>query len=149
MILTKNDMVELNVFFYKKDFVNVHRPLLSFLKIDDATNVQPVFHIGFERNMGYISSYHVIAGVMVFEVLEGTPLQSLLFMNNSDAKNEYKTSITQLEAMDLYVVQNRNLDPYGDFILSDLKFVSTKMEQSIDKLGRQLVAEFVCSAKKP
>ncbi|MGL4998593.1 MAG: hypothetical protein ACRC5T_06440, partial [Cetobacterium sp.] len=45
--------------------------------------------------------------------------------------------------------QNRNLDPYGDFILSDLKFVSTKMEQSIDKLGRQLVAEFVCSAKKP
>lgn len=150
IILTKNSLTDVNVFFYKNDFINVHRPLISFLKIDDATKIEPVFHIGIDKPMGFLSSYNIVAGIMIFEVLEGTPLQELMFMenNNSTAKT-YKYSITDLPPMDLYVVQKNNKDPYGDFILTDLKFVSTKTEQNIEDPKRQLIAEFVCSSKKP
>ena len=150
IILTKNSLTDVNLFFYKNDFTNVHRPLVSYLKIDDASKIEPVFHIGIDKAMGFLSSYNLVAGVMVFEVLEGTPLQSLMFSeNNNPDVNGYKFSITELDPMDLYVVQKGNLDPYGDFILTDLKFTSTRTEQNIEVPGRKLIAEFICSSKKP
>lgn len=150
IILTKNSLTDVNVFFYRSDFTNVHRPLISFLKIDDATKIEPVFHIGVDKAMGFLNSYNIVAGVMVFEVLEGTPLQELMFIDNSSSIiTDYKYSITDLAPMDLYVIQKGNLDPYGDFILTDLKFTSTKMEQNIEVPGRKLIAEFICTSKKP
>ncbi|MGL5719147.1 hypothetical protein [Cetobacterium sp.] len=149
IILTKNSLTDVNVFFYKSDFTNVHRPLISFLKIDDATKIEPVFHIGIDKAMGFLSSFNIVAGIMVFEVLEGTPLQELMFIeNNNSTANSYRFSITELPPMDLYVIQKNNQDPYGDFILTDLKFTSTKMEQNIEVPGRQLIAEFICTSKK-
>lgn len=149
IILTKNSLTDVNVFFYRNDFTNIHRPLISFLKIDDATKIEPVFHIGIDKAMGFLSSYSIVAGIMVFEVLEGTPLQELIFIENDNTTTDsYKFSITELPPMDLYVIQKQNQDPFGDFILTDLKFTSTKMEQNIEVPGRKLIAEFVCTSKK-
>ena len=79
-VVTKNSLVDLNVFFYKKGMINIHRPMLSMLKIDSSRQTEPFFHIGFKHNMGYSSSNQIISGVMIFEVLEGYPLQSILFI---------------------------------------------------------------------
>lgn len=148
-VLTKNNLVDLNVFFYKKGLTNIHRANISLLKIDSATKTTPIFHIGFKENMGYISGNRVYTGVMVFEVLEGYPLQSLMFVNNSDPYNEYQQTLEDLNAIDFYCIQKKNKDPYGDFVLKNLKFIDTKMTQSTDEFSRKLIATFVCSDKKP
>jgi hypothetical protein len=151
VILTKNNICDLNVFFAKKGMNNITRPNISYLKVDSAAKIQPAFHIGFENNMGFIDSYKINGGIMVFEVLEGYPLQDMLFYKNSvkDNKESYKFRLEDLEPMDFYCIQNQNLDVYGDFILKDLKFISTKMDQGVETLGRKLIAEFVCSEMLP
>ena len=148
-VLTKNNLVDLNVFFYKEGFTNIHRANISLIKIDSATKTTPIFHIGFKNNMGYISGNRVYTGVMVFEVLEGYPLQSIMFANNDNPTNEYQQSLEDLDAIDFYCIQKKNKDPYGDFVLRNLKFIDTKMTQSTEEFSRKLVATFVCSDKIP
>lgn len=151
MILTKNSLTQLDVFFWKNSFSNIHRPNISFLKIDSFSQVRPAFHIGFQENMGYLSSFKTSVGTMVFEVLEGYPLQSLLMYNNEKKGNykNFKYDLTDLEPMDFFCIQEHGDDPYGDFIIKNLKFYATKMEQGINGLGRKLVAQFVCSSVIP
>lgn len=146
-IITKNGLADLNVFFYKPGMTNIHRPMISMLKIDSSKQVEPFFHIGFKQNMGYSSSNQITSGVMVFEVLEGYPLQSLLFTNNDTKGKAYIQSVEELEAMDLYVIQKENKDPYGDFILRNVKFVNTQYNQSVNEFARRIVATFICEGK--
>lgn len=75
------------------------------LKIDSSRQTTPLYHIGFKDNMGYLSSNQIVSGVMVFEVLEGYPLQSLLFINNDKEGTPFQQSLEELEAMDFYVIQ--------------------------------------------
>ena len=147
-IVTKNSLVDLNVFFYKKGMINIHRPMISMLKIDSSNHSEPFFHIGFKHNMGYSSSNHIISGVMIFEVLEGYPLQSILFINNDSPNKPYKQSLEELDSMDLYCVQKRNEDPYGDFVLKNVKFINTQYNQSTSDFSRRLVATFVAESKE-
>jgi hypothetical protein len=148
MIITKNSLTELNVFFYRKDFKNVLRPFISYIKIDNSANIQPAYHIGFKENMGYLTSLTTTGGSMVFEVLEGYPLQSLLFADNAlGGKMKYK--LEDLTPMDFYCMNAQNEDPYGDFILTNLKFISSRMEQGVNSPGRVLVADFVCTSMIP
>jgi hypothetical protein len=157
LILTRNNLCELNVFFYKNSFNNIHRPDISYLQIENHKTAEPAFHIGFSENMGYLDSVAVTAGAMVFEVLEGYPLQSLLFFYNEETRvdsdgrySPLKYRLEDLEPMDFYCIQNQGLDPYGDFILRDVKFTSTKMEQGIENPGgRKLVAQFICKEMRP
>lgn len=147
-IVTKNSLVDLNVFFYKKGMTNIHRPMLSMLKIDSSRQTEPFFHIGFKHNMGYSSSNQIISGVMIFEVLEGYPLQSILFINNDNPNKPYKQTLEELESLDFYCVQKRNEDPYGDFVLKNVKFVNTQYNQSTTDFSRRLVATFVAESKE-
>lgn len=150
LILTKNNLCDLNVFFYKKGYANVHRPFLSMLKIDSVSRTTPIFHIGFDRNMGFSSGYKMYSGVMVFEVLDGYPLQSIMFTNNKTKKiKTMQQTLEDLEVMDFYCLQRKNKDPYGDFILKDVKFIETRMTQSTQDYSRRIVASFVCSSKIP
>lgn len=151
LVLTKNNLVDLNMFFYKKGFTNIHRPFISLLKIDSAMKTNPIFHIGFKDNMGFTSGNRVYSGVMVFEVLEGYPMQSIMFTNNSNPTRvtKYQQSLEDLEMMDFYCIQKKNKDPYGDFILKNVKFIDTKMTQSTQDFARKIVATFVCSDKIP
>jgi hypothetical protein len=101
--------------------------------------------------MGFLKSFTSHVGVMVFEVLEGYPLQSLLVYNN-EQKGIYENfmyDLKDLEPMDFFCVQENGDDPYGDFILKNLKFYATKMEQGVNSPGRKLVAQFVCSGMFP
>lgn len=148
-VLTKNSLVELDVFFYKRGFINIQRPTISLLKIDSSKQAIPLYHIGFKNNMGYLSSNQIISGMMVFEILDGYPLQSLLFINNDKEGTTYQQSIEELEAMDLYVVQKKNQDPYGDFVLKNVKFIDTKMSQSTEEFSRRMIATFVAESKIP
>ena len=147
-VVTKNSLVDLNVFFYKKGMTNIHRPMLSMLKIDSSRQTEPFFHIGFKHNMGYSSSNQIISGVMVFEVLEGYPLQSILFINNDNSNKPYKQTLEELDSLDFYCVQKRNEDPYGDFVLKNVKFVNTQYNQSTTDFSRRLVATFVAESKE-
>lgn len=150
LVLTKNNLVDLNVFFYKKGFTNIHRPFISMLKIDSAMRTNPIFHIGFKENMGFMSGNRIYTGVMVFEVLDGYPLQSIMFTNNSNtAVKQYQQSLEDLDTMDFYCIQKKNKDPYGDFILKNVKFIDTRMTQSTQDFSRKIVASFVCSDKVP
>ncbi|MGL5712419.1 MAG: hypothetical protein ACRCX2_05315 [Paraclostridium sp.] len=151
MVLTKNSLTQLDVFFWKKSFQNIHRPDLSYLKIDSFTEVKQAFHIGFQESMGFLKSFTSHVGVMVFEVLEGYPLQSLLMYNNErkGIREGFLYDIKDLEPMDFFCVQEQGDDPYGDFILKNVKFYSTKMEQGVNSPGRKLVAQFVCSGMIP
>ena len=146
-VITKNGLSDLNVFFYKHGMTNIHRPMISMLKVDSSKHVEPFFHIGFKQNMGYSSSNQITSGVRVFEVLEGYPLQSLLFTNNDTKGKAYIQSVEELEAMDLYVIQKENKDPYGDFILRNVKFVNTQYNQSVTDFSRRIVATFICEGK--
>lgn len=148
-VFTKNSLVELDVFFYKPGFTNIQRPTISLLKIDSSRQTTPLYHIGFKDNMGYLSSNQIISGVMVFEVLEGYPLQSLLFINNDKEGTPFQQSLEELEAMDFYVIQKRNQDPYGDFVLKNVKFIDTKMTQSTEEFSRKIVATYVAESKIP
>ena len=147
-VITKNNFAELNCFFTRTGFDNISRPQISYLKIDSASNIQPIFHIGFKENMGFLDSVKINAGVMIFEVLEGYPLQDLIFKHNAIHK-KYKFRLEDLEPMDFYCIQENNKDVYGDFILKNVKFTSTKMEQSVENFGRRMIAEFVCSEMLP
>lgn len=151
LVLTKNNLVDLNVFFYKKGFTNIHRPFISMLKIDSAMKTSPIFHIGFKDNMGFTSGNRIFSGVMVFEVLEGYPMQSIMFNHNANSGKvtKYQQSLEDLEVMDFYCIQKHNEDPYGDFILKNVKFIDTRMTQSTQDFTRKLVATFVCSDKIP
>ena len=151
LVLTKNNLVDLNVFFYKKGFTNIHRPFISMLKIDSAMKTSPIFHIGFKDNMGFTSGNKIYSGVMVFEVLEGYPMQSLMFTNNSNPNKvvKYQQSLEDLEIMDFYCIQKKNKDPYGDFVLKNVKFIDTRMTQSTQDYARRIIATFVCSDKIP
>lgn len=151
MVLTKNSLVQLDVFFWKNSFQNIHRPDLSYLKIDSFTEVKQAFHIGFQESMGFLKSFTTHVGVMVFEVLEGYPLQSLLVYNNEKKgmREGFLYDIKDLEAMDFFCIQEQGNDPYGDFILKNVKFYSTKMEQGVNSPGRKMVAQFVCSGMVP
>lgn len=152
MVLTKNSLTQLDVFFWKNSFQNIHRPDLSYLKIDSFTEVKQTFHIGFEESMGFLKSFTSHVGVMVFEVLEGYPLQSLLFYNNdkkAGIRQGFLYDIKDLEPMDFFCVQENGDDPYGDFILKNVKFYATKMEQGVNSPGRKMVAQFVCSGMVP
>lgn len=148
-VITKNGLSDLNVFFYKPGITNIHRPIISMLKIDSSKQVEPFFHIGFKQNMGYSSSNQITSGVMIFEVLEGYPLQSLLFTNNDTKGKAYIQSVEELEAMDLYVIQKENKDPYGDFVLRNVKFINTQLNQSVTDFSRRIVATFICEGKIP
>ena len=147
-IVTKNSLTDLNVFFYKKGMTNIHRPMISMLKIDSSRHAEPFFHIGFKHNMGYSSSNHIISGVMVFEVLEGYPMQSILFTNNDSKVKPYMQSLEELESMDFYCVQKRNEDPFGDFVLKNVKFINTQYNQSTSDFSRKLVATFIAESKE-
>lgn len=151
LVLTKNNLVDLNVFFYKKGLTNIHRPMISMLKIDSAMRTSPIFHIGFKDNMGFTNGNRVFTGVMVFEVLEGYPMQSIMFTHNSNTGKvtKYQQSLEDLEVMDFYCIQKNNEDPYGDFILKNVKFIDTRMTQSTQEFTRKIVATFVCSDKIP
>lgn len=151
LVLTKNNLIELNVFFYKKGFTNIHRPFISMLKIDSAMKTSPIFHIGFKDNMGFTSGNKVYSGVMVFEVLEGYPMQSIMFTNNSNPGKitNYQQSLEDLQPMDFYCIQKKNKDPYGDFVLKNVKFIDTRMTQSTQDYARRIIATFVCSEKVP
>lgn len=150
IVLTKNNLTDLNVFFYKKGFTNIHRPFISLLKIDSAMKTNPIFHIGFKENMGFTSGNKIYTGVMVFEVLNGYPLQSIMFTNNSNSSvKQYQQSLEDLEVMDFYCIQKKNQDPYGDFVLKNVKFIDTRMTQSTQEFSRKIVATFVCSDKVP
>lgn len=153
-IVTKNNLVDLNVFFYKKGYINIHKPLISLLKVDSVAKVTPAFHLGFDKNMGFLKGNKIYSGVMVFEVLEGYPLQSIMFKNNkNNVKNktgkEIQQSLEDLEIMDFYCIQKRNQDAFGDFVLKNLKFIDTKMTQSTEDIARRIIATFVCSDKIP
>ncbi|AVQ21499.1 hypothetical protein C4N15_07485 [Fusobacterium necrophorum subsp. funduliforme] len=148
-VFTKNSLVELDVFFYKPGFTNIQRPTISLLKIDSSRQTTPLYHIGFKDNMGYLSSNQIVSGVMVFEVLEGYPLQSLLFINNDKEGTPFQQSLEELEAMDFYVIQKRNQDPYGDFVLKNVKFIDTKMTQSTEEFSRRIMATYVAESKIP
>lgn len=151
MILTKNSLTQLDVFFWKKSFQNIHRPDISYLKVDSYSEVKQAYHIGFKESMGYLESFDMHVGAMVFEVLEGYPLQSLLITNNKKKgiHSGFKYSLKDLEPMDFFCIQEKGEDPYGDFILKNVKFFSTKMEQGTNTPGRKMVAQFVCSAVIP
>lgn len=149
LVITKNNMTDLNVFFYQIGWKNIFKPTISNIKIETATNVKPAHHIGFVENMGYLNSIKVVTGTMVFEVLEGFPLQSLLFLNNRNATQNgeysYAMSLEDLKPMDLFIVQNKGEDPYGDLIIKNLKFTETCMQQGVTSPGRFLVANFMAS----
>lgn len=151
MILTKNSLTQLDVFFWKKTFQNIHRPDISYLKIDSYSETKQAYHIGFAESMGYLDSFDTHVGVMVFEVLEGYPLQSLLVTNNKEKgiHSGFKYSLRDLEPMDFFCINEKGEDPYGDFILKNVKFYSTKMEQGVNSPGRKLVAQFICSKMIP
>lgn len=151
MILTKNSLTQLDVFFWKNSFQNIHRPNLSYLKVDSFAEVKQLFHIGFQESMGFSKSFTSYVGVMVFEVLEGYPLQSLLVYNNEQRGiyEGFMYDLKDLEPMDFFCVQENGDDPYGDFILKNVKFYATKMEQGVNSPGRKLVAQFVCSGMYP
>lgn len=150
IILTKNSLSQLDVFFWKSNFQNIHRPNISHLKIDSYKESKQAFHIGFKEAMGFLDSYEICTGLMVFEVLEGYPLQSLLIYNNENAKlgDSLKFSLTDLEPMDFFCINEHGDDPYGDFVLKNVKFYSTELNQGIDSPGRKIIARFVCSGKK-
>lgn len=149
--ITKNNFHDLNCFFTKNGLQNISRPNISYLKIDSATNIQPVFHIGFKENMGFIDSVKINGGIIIFEVLEGYPLQDLLFSYNKNISNikNYKFRLEDLDPMDFYCIQSENKDIFGDFILKKLKFISSKMDQSIENFGRRIIAEFICTEMLP
>lgn len=148
--ITKNNFPDLNCFFKKRGFQNISRPCISYLKVDSSSRIQPIYHIGFHDNMGFLDSIKINAGIMVFEVLEGYPLQDLLLSNNKNSLPKgYKFRLEDLESMDFYCVQNKNEDVYGDFILKNLKFTGTKLEQSTENFGRRMIAEFICSSMIP
>lgn len=151
VVITKNNFHELNCFFTRNGLNNISRPDISYLKIDSASNIQPIFHIGFKENMGFIDSFKINGGVFVFEVLSGYPLQDLLFSHNQtvNSKKNYKFRLEDLDPMDFYCVQSKNEDIFGDFVLKNLKFISTKMDQSADNYGRRIIAEFICSEMLP
>ena len=151
VVITKNNFHELNCFFTRNGLNNISRPDISYLKIDSASNIQPIFHIGFRENMGFIDSFKINGGVFVFEVLSGYPLQDLLFSHNQtvNSKKNYKFRLEDLDPMDFYCVQSKNEDIFGDFVLKNLKFISTKMDQSADNYGRRIIAEFICSEMLP
>lgn len=151
IILTKNSIDQLNVFFASKNMNNISRPYLSYLKIDSVSKTEPIYHIGFEENMGFLDSYKVHGGIMIFEVMEGYPLQDLLFFHNKsqNKEQEYKYSLEELDPLDFYCVQKQNMDVYGDFILRKVKFISTKMDQGVNTYNRRIVAEFICSEMVP
>lgn len=151
VVITKNNFHELNCFFTRNGLNNISRPDISYLKIDSASNIQPIFHIGFKENMGFIDSFKINGGVFVFEVLSGYPLQDLLFSHNQtvNSKKNYKFRLEDLDPMDFYCVQSKNEDIFGDFVLKNLKFISTKMDQSTDNYGRRIIAEFICSEMLP
>lgn len=154
-VITKNNLVDLNVFFYKKGYINIHKPLISMLKIDSVSKITPAFHLGFEKNMGFLNGHRFYSGVMVFEVLEGYPLQSIMFTNNgknniqNKSSRQIQQSLEDLEIMDFYCIQKYNKDPFGDFVLRNLKFIDTKMTQSTQDTARRLIATFICSDKIP
>lgn len=149
--ITKNNFHDLNCFFTKNGLQNISRPNISYLKIDSATNIQPVFHIGFKENMGFIDSVKINGGIIIFEVLEGYPLQDLLFSYNKNISNikNYKFRLEDLDPMDFYCIQSENKDIFGDFILKKLKFISSKMDQSVENFGRRIIAEFICTEMLP
>ena len=149
--ITKNNFHDLNCFFTKNGLQNISRPNISYLKIDSATNIQPVFHIGFKENMGFIDSVKINGGIIIFEVLEGYPLQDLLFSYNKNISNikNYKFRLEDLDQMDFYCIQSENKDIFGDFILKKLKFISSKMDQSVENFGRRIIAEFICTEMLP
>lgn len=151
VVITKNNFHELNCFFTRNGLNNISRPDISYLKIDSASNIQPIFHIGFKENMGFIDSFKINGGVFVFEVLSGYPLQDLLFSHNQtvNSKKNYKFRLEDLDPMDFYCVQSKNEDIFGDFVLKNLKFISTKMDQGADNYGRRIIAEFICSEMLP
>lgn len=148
-VCTKNNMPDLFVFFKRNGDKNIHRPMISMFKIDSATRTIPIFHIGFKENMGYLSANKIVSGVMVFEVLEGYPLQEMMF--NQPYKDGWfrkpkDRCLEDLDPMDFYCIQKNNKDAYGDFILKNLKFVDTKMSQSADDFSRRIIASFVCTS---
>ncbi len=148
-VCTKNNMPDLFVFFKKAGDKNIHRPLLSMFKIDSATRTVPIFHIGFQENMGYLSSNKIVSGVMVFEVLEGYPLQEMMFNQPSGDGWFRRTKdrcLEDLDPMDFYCIQKNNKDAYGDFVLKNLKFIDTKMSQSAEDFSRRIIASFVCTS---
>ena len=149
--ITKNNFHDLNCFFTKNGLQNISRPNISYLKINSATNIQPVFHIGFKENMGFIYSVKINGGIIIFEVLEGYPLQDLLFSYNKNISNikNYKFRLEDLDPMDFYCIQSENKDIFGDFILKKLKFISSKMDQSVENFGRRIIAEFICTEMLP
>lgn len=151
LILTKNNFSQLNCFFTKRGLENISRPTISYIKVDSSTRIQPVFHIGFKENMGFLDSFKINGGAMIFEVLEGYPLQDLLFKNNKshDDFKKMKFRLEDLEPMDFYCIQNRNKDIFGDFVLKNLKFINTKMDQGTSNFGRKIIAEFICSEMIP
>lgn len=146
--ITKNSATDLNLFFYKKGMTNIHRPFLSLLKIDSSKQADAFFHIGFKQNMGFSSTNPIISGVMIFEVLEGYPMQSIMFINNEEVSKPFKQSLEDLEPMDLYCIQKRNEDPWGDFVLKNVKFIDTKYNQSVDDFSRRLIATFVAESRE-
>ena len=149
--ITKNNFHDLNWTSIKNGLQNISRPNISYLKIDSATNIQPVFHIGFKENMGFIDSVKINGGIIIFEVLEGYPLQDLLFSYNKNISNikNYKFRLEDLDPMDFYCIQSENKDIFGDFILKKLKFISSKMDQSVENFGRRIIAEFICTEMLP
>lgn len=144
--ITKNGTTDLNVFFYKKGLINITRPNISYIKVDTASNEKPVYHIGSQEPMGHTGSIKTVAGVIMFEVFDGYPLQSLMFsLNNTNTYNSHCNALEDLPPLDLYVLQKNGLDPYGDYILKNVKFTSTQMEMGIKTPGRYLVARFTSS----
>jgi hypothetical protein len=149
IIITKNSATDLNIFFYKSGLTNVHAPNISYLRVDDASNVTPAFSIGFSVNLGYLDSFKVTSGTVVFEVLDGYPMQDLIFALNKRANKSHTYSLQDLPPLDLYCLNKNGEDEYGDFILKNVKFISTKLEQGVQTPGRMLVANFITSGIVP
>ena len=50
--------------------------------------------------------------------------------------------------MDFYCIQKKNQDPYGDFVLKNVKFINTQYNQSTTDFSRRLIATFVAESKE-
>lgn len=146
--LTKNGATDINIYFYKKGLINITRPTISYIKVDTASNTKPVYHIGSKDPMGHTGSMKTAAGVIMFEVLDGYPLQSLMFSLNKSKKGVHYNSLEDLPPLDLYVVQKNGADPYGDYIIKDVKFISTQLELGIKTPGRYVVARFTATCSE-
>ena len=150
-IVSKNDSSNLDLYFFKSGVTSIHRPSISQMKVDDSSKISAAYSIGFEHNLGFTKSISITGGTFLFEVLEGFPLQSLMSYLNKGNKIASKRiyRLQDLPPLDFFCVNKTGGDPFGEFIIKNLKFTNTRMEQGVQTPGRYMVANFVASKLVP